>query len=41
MASARADEVGEAWTAVQRLKELDPDYELDPFLLEVFPTEAE
>lgn len=40
VAAARADEVGEAWTAVKRLKKLDPDYQLDPFLLQLFPAVA-
>jgi tetratricopeptide (TPR) repeat protein len=41
MAAARIDEIGEAWTAVKHLKKLDPDYQLDPFLLDLFPAEAE
>ncbi len=40
VASAKADEVGESWTAVKQLRKLDPDYVLDPFLLKLFPSEG-
>jgi tetratricopeptide (TPR) repeat protein len=39
LAAARDDQVGEAWTAVKQLRELNPDYSLDPLLLEMFPSE--
>ncbi len=32
-------EVGESWNAVKELRKLDPDYTLDPLLLELFPAE--
>ena len=37
LASARADQVGESWTAVKQLRKLDPAYQMDPLLLELFP----
>ena len=39
LAAARDDQVGEAWTAVKQLRQLDPDYSLDPLLLKMFPSE--
>ncbi len=39
LAAAKSDEVGESWNAVKELRKLDPDYTLDPLLLELFPTE--
>jgi tetratricopeptide (TPR) repeat protein len=41
LASARADQIGESWNAVERLRKLDPAYRLDPFLLELFSLEGE
>jgi tetratricopeptide (TPR) repeat protein len=40
LASAKGDEVGESWNAVKQLRKLDPDYKLDPFLLEIFPSKG-
>jgi len=40
LALARTDQVGESWTAVKQLRRLDGDYRLDPFLLELFPSEG-
>ena len=40
LAAARADEVGESWNAVKELQKLDSDYQLDPFLLEIFPSKG-
>jgi tetratricopeptide (TPR) repeat protein len=37
LAAAKSDEVGESWYAVKKIRKLDPDYTLDPFLLEIFP----
>jgi Flp pilus assembly protein TadD len=37
LAAAKSDEVGESWAAVKRLRQLDPDYTLDPILIELFP----
>lgn len=39
VAAAKANEVGESWAAVKQLRNLDPDYRLDPVLLELFPSE--
>jgi hypothetical protein len=39
LAAAKSDEVGESWNAVKELRKLDPDYTLDPLLLELFPAE--
>ena len=41
LAAAKSDEVGESWNAVKELRKLDPDYMLDPFLLEIFPVKGE
>jgi tetratricopeptide (TPR) repeat protein len=41
LASARADQIGESWNALERLRKLDPAYRLDPFLLELFSLEGE
>jgi len=40
LAAAKSDEIGESWDAVQELRKLDPDYVLDPFLLQIFPAEG-
>ena len=40
LAAAKSDEIGESWNAVKKLRKLDPEYMLDPFLLEIFPTEG-
>ena len=40
LAAAKSDEIGESWDAVQELRKLDPEYMLDPFLLEIFPAEG-
>jgi len=40
LAAAKSDEVGESWNAVKELRKLDPEYMLDPFLLEIFPAEG-
>jgi tetratricopeptide (TPR) repeat protein len=37
LAAAKSDEVGESWYAVKKIRKLDPDYTLDPFLLKIFP----
>ncbi len=39
LAAAKSDEVGESWNAVKELRKLDPDYTLDPILIELFPSE--
>ena len=39
VAAAKANEVGESWYAVKQLRQLDPDYSLDPILLQLFPSE--
>ena len=39
LAAAKSDEIGESWNAVKELRKLDPQYMLDPFLLEIFPAE--
>jgi tetratricopeptide (TPR) repeat protein len=39
LAAAKSDEIGESWNAVKELRKLDPEYMLDPFLLEIFPAE--
>ena len=41
LAAAKADEVGESWTAVKQLRHLDPDYDLDPLLIELFLSDKE
>ena len=41
LAAAKADEVGESWTAVKQLRQLDPDYDLDPLLIELFSVDKE
>ena len=40
LAAAKADEVGESWNAVKELLKLDPDYMLDPLLLQIFPSKG-
>jgi tetratricopeptide (TPR) repeat protein len=40
LAAAKSDEVGESWNAVKELRKLDPDYTLDPILIELFPSEG-
>lgn len=41
LASARADQINESRTALERLHKLDPAYRLDPFLLELFSSEED
>ena len=40
LAAAKSDEIGESWNAVKELRKVDPDYMLDPFLLQIFPAEG-
>jgi hypothetical protein len=40
LAAAKSDEIGESWNAVKEIRKLNPDYMLDPFLLEIFPAEG-
>lgn len=40
LTSARADQVGESWTAVKQLRKLAPEYKMDPLLIELFPAEG-
>ncbi len=39
LASARADQIGESWTALERLRKLDHAFTLDPYLLDLFSLE--